>query len=62
MSKNLEEKFKLYCLSENLEVNHNQVNVIKKLQDYFNQNLFGTTVIFLQVLLAGISDNSEMFL
>ena len=42
MSKNLEEKFKLYCLSENLEVNHNQVNVIKKLQDYFNQNFEST--------------------
>ena len=42
MSKNLEEKFKLYCLSENLEVNHNQVNVIKKLQDYFNQNFTST--------------------
>ena len=42
MSKNLEEKFKLYCVSENLEVNHNQVNVIKKLQDYFNQNFTST--------------------
>ena len=38
MPKDLEEKFKLYCESENLEVNQNQINVIKKLQDYFNQN------------------------
>ena len=38
MSKNLEEKFKLYCKSENLEINQNQIKVIKKLQDYFNQN------------------------
>ena len=34
MAKNLEEKFKLYCNSENLEINQNQIIVIKKLQDY----------------------------
>ena len=38
MPKDLEGKFKLYCESENLEVNQNQINVIKKLQHYFNQN------------------------
>ncbi len=38
MAKNLEEKFKLYCDSENLEINQNQIIVIKKLQDYFNEN------------------------
>ena len=38
MAKNLEEKFKLYCNSENLEINQNQIIVIKKLQDYFNKN------------------------
>ena len=38
MPKDLEEKFKLYCESESLEVNQSQINVIKKLQDYFNQN------------------------
>ena len=42
MSKNLEEKFKLYCKSENLEINQNQIKVIKKLQDYFNQNFIFT--------------------
>ncbi len=42
MPKDLEEKFKLYCESENLEVNHNQINVIKKLQDYFNENFTST--------------------
>ena len=42
MPKDLEEKFKLYCESENLEVNQNQINVIKKLQDYFNQNFTST--------------------
>ena len=38
MAKNLEEKFKLYCNSENLEINQNQIIVIKKLQNYFNEN------------------------
>ena len=38
MAKNLEGKFKLYCNSENLEINQNQLIVIKKLQDYFNEN------------------------
>ena len=38
MAKNLEEKFKLYCNSENLEINQNQIIVIKKLQDYFYEN------------------------
>ena len=38
MAKNLEEKFKLYCNSENLEINQNQIIVIKKLEDYFNKN------------------------
>ena len=35
---NLEEKFKLYCNSENLEINPNQVLVIKKLQDFYRKN------------------------
>ena len=39
MLKNLEEKFNLYCNSKNLEVNHNQISVIKKLQDFHKKNL-----------------------
>ena len=46
MSKNLEEKFKLYCKSENLEVNQSQIQVIKKLQDYFNKNFSFTLFKF----------------
>ena len=46
MSKNLEEKFKLYCESENLEVNQSQIQVIKKLQDYFNKNFSFTLFKF----------------
>ena len=38
MLKNLEEKFKLFCKSKNLEVNNNQLLVIKKLQDYYKKN------------------------
>ncbi len=38
MPKNLEEKFNIYCNSENLEVNQNQLLVIKKLQDYYKKN------------------------
>ena len=38
MLKNLEEKFNFYCNSKNLEINHNQILVIKKLQDYYNKN------------------------
>ena len=38
MSKDFEEKFLSYCKSENLEVNQSQIKVIKRLQDFFNQN------------------------
>ena len=38
MPKNFEEKFKLYCKLENLEVNQSQIKVVKRLQDFFNQN------------------------
>ena len=38
MPKNFEEKFILYCNSKNLEVNQNQLLVIKELQDYYKKN------------------------
>ena len=38
MLKNLEEKFNLYCESKNLEINNNQLIVIKKLHDYHKKN------------------------
>ncbi len=38
MLKNLEDKFNFYCDSENLELNHNQFLVIKKLQNYHKKN------------------------
>ena len=38
MPKNLEDKFNNYCNIENFEINHNQITVIKKLQDYYKKN------------------------
>ena len=38
MLKNLEEKFNLYCNSENFEVNPHQLLVIKRLQEYYKKN------------------------
>ena len=32
MLKNLEEKFNLYCNSNNLQINHNQIKVVKELK------------------------------
>ena len=39
MLDNFEDKFKYYCNSQNFEINQNQINVIKKLQDYYKKNL-----------------------
>ena len=38
MLKNFEEKFNFYCDANNLEINQNQILVIKKLQDYYKKN------------------------
>ena len=38
MLKNFEETFKKYCNSENLEINQNQLLVIKSLQNYYKEN------------------------
>ena len=38
MLKNLEDKFNLFCNSENLEINQSQIKVISKLQDYYQKN------------------------
>ena len=39
MLDNFEDRFKYYCNSQNFEINQNQINVIKKLQDYYKKNL-----------------------
>ncbi len=38
MSKKFEKEFISYCENQNLEVNPNQIKVIKKLEDYYNSN------------------------
>ena len=38
MANNLEKKFKEYCLNNNLEINNNQIRVIKKLENYSKNN------------------------
>ena len=48
MVKNLEEKFILYCNSENLEVSQNQILVVKKLYDYYKYNFKSLIANFFQ--------------
>ena len=38
MPKTLEEKFKSFCNSKNLEINQNQITTIKILDDFYNKN------------------------
>ena len=38
MSLNLEEKFKTHCNAQNLELNPNQIIIIKKLNNYYDDN------------------------
>ena len=42
MSKNLEEKFRSFCNSKNLEINQNQIETIKLLQDFYNKNFYSS--------------------
>ena len=44
MSKNLEEKFRSFCNSKNLEINQNQITTIKLLQDFYNTDLSKDTL------------------
>ncbi len=38
MSKNFEEKFRLFCEAKNLNLNQNQILIIKKLEDFYESN------------------------
>ena len=38
MPKNLEEKFRSFCNSKNLEINKNQITTIQILEDFYNKN------------------------
>jgi cell division protein ZapE len=46
MSKNLEEKFRSFCNSQNLEINQNQIKTIKLLQDFNNKNFHFSVLNF----------------
>ena len=43
MPKKFEKEFISYCENQNLEVNPNQIKVIKKLEDYHNSCLLYTS-------------------
>ena len=38
MPLNLEEKFKTHCNTQNLELNLNQIILVKQLDDFYNEN------------------------
>ena len=38
MSLNLEEKFKTHCNTQNLELNPNQITLVKQLDDFYKEN------------------------
>ena len=42
MSINLEEKFKSHCNSQNLELNSNQIILVKYLEKFYNENFKST--------------------
>ena len=46
MPKTLEEKFRLFCGSKNLEINQNQITTIKLLQDFYNKNFHSSILNF----------------
>ena len=46
MSKNLEEKFRSFCNSKNLEINQNQITTIQILEDFYNKNFHSSILDF----------------
>ena len=46
MSKTLEEKFRLFCNSKNLEINQNQIITIQILEDFYNKNFHSSIFNF----------------
>ena len=39
MPKSFEKEFISYCNNQDLEVNHNQITIVKKLEDYFSNKI-----------------------
>ena len=46
MSLNLEEKFKIHCNTQNLELNPNQIILVKKLDNFYKENFKSTLLNF----------------
>jgi len=46
MSLNLEEKFKIHCNTQNLELNPNQITLVKKLDNFYKENFKSTLLNF----------------
>ncbi len=46
MFKSLEEKFRLFCNSKNLEINQNQMTTIKILENFYNENFHSSIFNF----------------
>ena len=46
MSTNLEEKFRSFCNSKNLEINQNQITTIQILEDFYNKNFHSSIFRF----------------
>ncbi len=46
MSTNLEEKFRSFCNSKNLEINKNQITTIQILEDFYNKNFHSSIFDF----------------
>ena len=44
--KNLEEKFRSFCSSKNLEINQNQIRTIQILEDFYNKNFHSSIFNF----------------
>ena len=45
MSLNLEEKFKTHCNAQNLELNPNQIILVKQLDNFYKENSFINSLI-----------------
>ena len=46
MSLNLEEKFKTHCNAENLELNTNQISLVKQLYNFYKVNFKSSLLNF----------------
>ena len=46
MSLNLEEKFKTHCNTQNLELNPNQITLVKQLDNFYKENFKSNFVEF----------------